>query len=97
MQSLFSLRARGLFNELAPELAPAALSGLLIGAELSEGLALARKWGLAVIAPLIIGGDLLVERYQTAFRHAGISTAAANEDAGASGLWRIARQRNLVS
>jgi 2-dehydro-3-deoxygalactonokinase len=97
MQSLFSIRARGLFDELAPELAPAALSGLLIGAEISEGLVLARKWGLAEIAPLIVGGDVLIERYQTAFRQAGIATAAGNEDAGAAGLWQIARQRNLVS
>ena len=32
MQSLFSILARGLFDDLAPELAPAYLSGLLIGA-----------------------------------------------------------------
>jgi len=97
MQSLFSIRARGLFDELAPELAPAFLSGLLIGAEIGEGLALCRRWGLGVIAPLIIGGDILLARYQTAFRHAGISTTTGNEDLGASGLWRIAQQRNLVS
>jgi 2-dehydro-3-deoxygalactonokinase len=95
MQSLFSLRARGLFDEMAPELAPAALSGLLIGAEIGEGLALSRRWGLAEIAPLIVGGDILVERYQTAFRQAGISTTAGNEDAAALGLWRIAQQRKL--
>jgi 2-dehydro-3-deoxygalactonokinase len=97
MQSLFSIRARGLFDELAPELAPAHLSGLLIGAEISEGLALCRRWGLAEIAPLIIGGDILVARYQTAFRQAGLSTTTGNEDAGALGLWLIAQQRNLVS
>jgi 2-dehydro-3-deoxygalactonokinase len=97
MRSLFSIRARGLFDELAPEQAPAALSGLLIGAEISEGLALARKWGLAEIAPLIVGGDILVERYRTAFRHTGIATTAGNEDAGAAGLWQIARQRKLVA
>jgi 2-dehydro-3-deoxygalactonokinase len=97
MQSLFSIRARGLFDELAPELAPAHLSGLLIGAEISEGLALCRRWGLAEIAPLIIGGDVLVARYQTALRHAGLSTTTGNEDAGALGLWLIAQQRNLVS
>jgi 2-dehydro-3-deoxygalactonokinase len=97
MQSLFSIRARGLFDELAPEAAPAALSGLLIGAEISEGLALSRRWGLAEIAPLIVGGDILVERYQTAFRQAGIATTTGNEDAAALGLWRIAQQRNLVA
>jgi 2-dehydro-3-deoxygalactonokinase len=97
MQSLFGIRARGLFDELAPESAPAALSGLLIGAEISEGLALSRRWGLAEIAPLIIGGDILIERYQTAFQQARISTTTGNEDAGASGLWQIAQQRNLVS
>jgi 2-dehydro-3-deoxygalactonokinase len=97
MQSLFSIRARGLFDELAPEAAPGALSGLLIGAEISEGLALSRRWGLAEIAPLIVGGDILVERYQTAFRQAGIATTTGNEDAAALGLWRIAQQRNLVA
>ncbi len=97
MQSLFSIRARGLFDELAPEQAPALLSGLLIGAEISEGLALCRRWGLAEIAPLIIGGDILIARYQTAFRQAGIPTTTGNEDVGALGLWRIAQQRNLVS
>jgi 2-dehydro-3-deoxygalactonokinase len=97
MQSLFSIRARGLFDDLAPELAPALLSGLLIGAELSEGLALSKQWGLAEIAPVVVGGDVLVARYQTAFRQAGLSTTTANEDVGASGLWLIAQQRNLVS
>ncbi len=96
MQSLFSLRARGLFDELSPELAPAALSGLLIGAEIGEGLALSGRWGLDEIAPLIVGGDILVERYQTAFRQAGIATTAGNEDAAALGLWRIAQQRKLL-
>jgi 2-dehydro-3-deoxygalactonokinase len=97
MQSLFSIRARGLFDELAPEQAPALLSGLLIGAEISEGLALCRRWDLAEVAPLIIGGDILVERYQRAFRQAGRSTTTGNEDAGALGLWLIAQQRNLVA
>ena len=97
MQSLFSIRARALFDELAPELAPAFLSGLLIGAEIGEGLALSRRWGLAEIAPLVIGGDILIARYQTAFRHAGLSTTTANEDVGAAGLWLIAQQRKLVS
>jgi len=97
MQSLFSIRARGLFDELAPELAPAFLSGLLIGAEIGEGLALSGRWGLAGIAPLVIGGDILVARYQTAFRHAGLPTTTANEDVGAAGLWLIAQQRKLVS
>jgi 2-dehydro-3-deoxygalactonokinase len=97
MQSLFGIRARGLFDELAPEFAPAALSGLLIGAEISEGFALCRRWGIAEIAPLIVGGDLLIARYQTAFQQAGIATTAGNEDAGALGLWRIAQQRKLVA
>jgi 2-dehydro-3-deoxygalactonokinase len=97
MQSLFSIRARGLFDELAPDLAPAFLSGLLIGAEIGEGLALCRRWGVTEIVPLIIGGDVLVARYQTAFRQAGLSTTTGNEDVGALGLWRIAQQRNLVS
>jgi 2-dehydro-3-deoxygalactonokinase len=97
MQSLFSIRARGLFDELAPDLAPAFLSGLLIGAEIGEGLALCRRWGVTEIAPLIIGGDVLVARYQTAFRQAGLSTTTGNEDVGALGLWRIAQQRNLIS
>jgi 2-dehydro-3-deoxygalactonokinase len=97
MQSLFSIRARGLFDELAPELAPAYLSGLLIGAEISEGLALCRRWGVAEIAPLIIGGDILIARYQSAFQQAGHTTTTGNEDAGALGLWRIAQQRKLVS
>jgi len=97
MQSLFSIRARGLFDELAPDLAPALLSGLLIGAEISEGLALSGRWGLAEIAPLVVGGDNLIARYQTAFRHAGLATTTANEDVGASGLWLIAQQRKLVS
>ena len=96
MQSLFSIRARGLFDDLAPELAPALLSGLLIGAELSEGLALSRRWEIAG-TPLVIGSDSLVARYRTAFGHAGLSTTTANEDVGASGLWLIAQQRKLVS
>src|SRR3954465_3536658 len=39
MQSLFSIRARGLFDDLAPELAPALLSGPATRAELSQGRA----------------------------------------------------------
>lgn len=97
LQACFNLRARGLFDELAPPMAGEQLSGLLIGSELAEGLALARRWGLADVAPLVIGGEGLAERYRTAFAQAGLSTTTANEDAGACGLWRIARHRGLVA
>lgn len=97
MQSLFSIRARGLFGDLSAEAAPSYLSGLLIGAEVCEGLALARRWGMADVAPLIIGGDLLVGRYLAAFRQAGHESRTAGEETGARGLWMIARQRGLVA
>ncbi|HRK23714.1 MAG TPA: 2-dehydro-3-deoxygalactonokinase [Beijerinckiaceae bacterium] len=96
MQSLFAIRARGLFAELAPEQAASSLSGLLIGAELREGLALARPLGVDHVAPWVIGSSALAQRYAQAFAVAGFRVRTEDEGASMRGLWAIARQRGLV-
>ena len=83
LHHLFGLRTRRLFDELAPEVAPDYLSGLLIGHELRNG-----RWHGVV---RIIASRELAERYQLAFDHLGIAASVEPEHAAARGLYRLGR------
>jgi 2-dehydro-3-deoxygalactonokinase len=96
MQSLFSVRATALAGQLCPNLAPAYLSGLLVGAELREGLRLAKRWGIASPQPVIVGAESLSRKYQSAFAQHGCGSELACQQLAASGIWRIAKQRDMV-
>jgi 2-dehydro-3-deoxygalactonokinase len=85
---LFSVRADDLLGRRAPRTAGAYLSGLLIGAEVAEGLARAH----GEIPPVVvIAGPRLAGLYCTALALAGVSAVRIVDGATAAarGLWRI--------
>lgn len=95
LHRLFSIRARGLFDQLPPAEQPAFLSGLLIGEEIREALALP---GAATKTTLVylVCNDLLAERYASALQHFGIEAVACPAQASFHGLLAIARHRGLL-
>jgi 2-dehydro-3-deoxygalactonokinase len=91
--ALFQTRARMLLGALPAQEAEAFLSGLLIGAEIEEGLA---RLGTPVRAPLLVGAPGLVARYAAAFAARGIEIEVAGEETAAAGLFAIARAARLI-
>lgn len=88
---LFSVRARGLFGELAPGAAADHLSGLLIGAELAPAMAVPDP------RPLVLVGEAaLCERYARAFAAWGVAARCVAEPLAARGLWAVARAAGLA-
>lgn len=85
---LFSVRADHLLGRRAPESAGAYLSGLLIGAEVAEGLARADGETPPIV---IIAGPRLAGLYSKALTLAGVSIVRVVDGATAAarGLWRI--------
>jgi 2-dehydro-3-deoxygalactonokinase len=96
LQSLFSTRTRGLFGELSEQESAGYLSGLLIGAEIREGLAALRARKVEPKDAVLVGADALVNLYASALVQAGIATTIAGEDCSARGLYRIARMAKLI-
>jgi 2-dehydro-3-deoxygalactonokinase len=96
LQSLFSTRTRGLFGELSQQESAGYLSGLLIGAEIREGLAALRARKVEPKDAVLVGADALVNLYAGALAQAGIATTIAGEDCSARGLHRIARIAKLI-
>lgn len=93
---LFSVRALGLFGELAPAAAPEHLSGLLIGTEVAAGLAGFATTHAAAAPVALVGEAALCARYARAFAAAGHATRTHAEPLAARGLWRVARGAGLV-
>lgn len=96
LQALFSTRTRGLFGELSEQESAGYLSGLLIGAEIREGLAALRARKIEPKEAVLAGADALVSLYASALAQAGIATTIAGEDCSARGLHRIARMAKLI-
>ena len=88
---LFGARALPLMGGLAEDDAGEYLSGLLIGAEIGEGLRLFSRE-----EPHLAGAEALVERYLKAFEALGVPARAAPPRAAARGLFRIARDGGLL-
>ena len=88
---LFSVRAEGLFDAIPATGLAAYLSGLLIGAEVSAGLAAASPAELAGGVSLI-GEPALTDLYAQALDIAGadVVTRVSGEAAVGAGLWRLA-------
>lgn len=91
-RKLFSARTLGLFDEVPAEGLADYLSGLLLGAEIRDALAL---WPSNAELSLI-GEPELCERYRTALEIAGVRVGTVFADAAARGLWRIAVDAGLV-
>jgi 2-dehydro-3-deoxygalactonokinase len=95
LKRLFSARTLGLFGQLPGTGIASYLSGLLIGSEIAEALdSLERAPGGEAIT--VIGGSDLTERYLLAIAEAGLPARQAAADAGARGLFLIARAAGLL-
>ncbi|XHS77814.1 2-dehydro-3-deoxygalactonokinase [Burkholderiaceae bacterium UC74_6] len=93
-QILFGVRARHLVDALPAEDMADYLSGLLIGHEITCSLPLRRD----AAAPLVLVGDpALCERYVCAFACFGVTPTARLGNTAARGLWRLAREKELIS
>ena len=95
LRRLFSARTLCLFGELPERGVASYLSGLLVGTELREAL--------ECLGPsatdeeiTVIGGAELCGRYLAAIEAAGLRGRRAAEDAGARGLFVIARAAGLI-
>ena len=70
---------------------------MLIGAEVADARAtVASATGAAPDSVTIIGGTELSERYADAIDAAGLSSQIAPADTTLKGLWRLAKQAELV-
>jgi len=88
LHHLFGARGLGLAGELPPTATDSYLSGMLIGHDVTHGLAAAD--GEVPIA--LVGAGALTERYARALAHHGRSAAVIDGAAAAAGgLWRLAR------
>jgi 2-dehydro-3-deoxygalactonokinase len=97
LHKLFSARTLALFDELPAGGIAAYLSGLLIGSELEEALAVvAARLGAAPERVTLIGEAALAELYGAALAERGIASSFAAADATARGLLAIARAAGLL-
>ena len=95
LKRLFSARTLGLFDKVPASGLHAYLSGLIIGSEISEGLAcLAADVNDDVIC--VIGSSTLAQLYVDALTHRGLQCTAGNADAVVVGLYQIARDAGLL-
>jgi 2-dehydro-3-deoxygalactonokinase len=94
LKRLFSARTLGLFGELPESAIASYLSGLLIGSELREALDCVEPPADQEIA--VVGSSDLTGRYVAAIGDAGLHGRRAADDAGARGLFLIARAAGLV-
>lgn len=91
MQLLMSVRARSLLAGQTPEEAADRLSGLLIGADVANALALTGFQEGRDILP-VIGTKNLAERYAVASRHIGVTPLPLNAvNIGVLGLYELSK------
>jgi 2-dehydro-3-deoxygalactonokinase len=89
---LFSARTAGLFGRIAEPSLAAYLSGLVIGDEIANMIAM-----LPREAPLLlVGAPALCGRYARALAHHGLAATTLPETAAAIGVHRIARAAGLL-
>jgi 2-dehydro-3-deoxygalactonokinase len=95
LKRLFSARTLSLFGQLSETAIGSYLSGLLIGSEIAEALSCLER------APegegiTVIGSSDLAERYLLAIAAAGLPARQGATDAGAHGLFLVARAAGLI-
>lgn len=98
LQSLFTVRARGVLGDMSGSELPGYLSGLLVGAEFREGLRAMTEPGAAPAdgSPImLVGHEGLTSLYAAAAAEAGLSTIAYGEECGLAGLLAVARAMGL--
>lgn len=89
--ALFSVRALGLFGDVAADALADYLSGLIIGHEFREAL---QRYPARNV--LVIGSPALTARYTLALEVFGIAADVADESAAVTGLYQIARNAGLL-
>lgn len=89
LNRIFATRTYGLTDKLADTALADYLSGLLIGAEVSEATRQTKG------AVTIIASPALAQRYTDALRLLGRNSTLAPDDCVAAGHWRIARAAGL--
>jgi 2-dehydro-3-deoxygalactonokinase len=91
---LFRIRAAGLLTDMQPEQAAAALSGLLIGAEIASA---ARRFVKPEAPVVLVASGALRPLYEAALGWAGIETHPVEADeAVRAGLFAAARHLGMV-
>lgn len=92
MSKIFAVRARQLLGSIPEQHAYSFLSGLMIGSEISE--AFVDHQSRKIIT--IIGNNKLSQLYQNALNLCDIHTSLAMENLVAAGLFKIAKQKNII-
>lgn len=95
LHRLFSARTLGLFNAMPSASLRGYLSGLLIGSEVEEAIAL--FGGTAPKQVTIVGSGALTSLYEQALAARGIAVEPAPPDAARMGLVQIARAAGLAA
>jgi 2-dehydro-3-deoxygalactonokinase len=93
LSQLFGARAKPILQLMKPDSVGDYISGLLLGTEIKEAVALGVG---ADLRPLLCGTSTLVERYQSALQICGFRPAAAEQDSASIGLYRIAGEAGLI-
>lgn len=93
LAGLFHIRARQILAQHETIHTKEWVSGLLIGAEVTEAL----RQPDAISMPIYIVGDIgLAQHYQKALAHFGLSCRLAPNHSAARGLYRIAQHRGVL-
>ncbi len=93
LHRLFTIRPRGLFDQLPAAAQPEYLSGLLVGEEIREAIAML---GEAPAVHLVCNATL-AERYGRALSAFGLTGAAVPDGASFRGMLAIAREQGLLA
>jgi 2-dehydro-3-deoxygalactonokinase len=97
LNSLFSTRTLGLFQQIPASGLRSYLSGLLIGQEINEASGLLNKLGRSVPQEAtLIGSASLSPLYAVALEKAGVTSTAIGDEATIKGLAAIARTAGLL-
>lgn len=97
LSTIFSTRTLGLVGALSAEAQADYLSGVLVGHEIAALEGLDEGLGEHLERIVLVGSDVLCQRYRRALAIFGHGAAAIVPDATERGLWRVASSAGLVS
>lgn len=94
LNRIFGARTYGLFDRMPATALADYLSGMLIGAEITEATRTMQTHGRPIV---IVGSTALNARYSVALRQTDRASAIASPDASALGHFRIAKMAGIVT
>lgn len=97
LHRLFSVRARVLEGSLPEQSSRAYLSGMLLGAEIADGITTLSADAGIDEGLTVVGEARLTDTYLAALRVLGIAAHAGPTEAAPAGLLRIARTKGLLA